>query len=238
MYPTIHNFDANPLHAYPTVGGSSSGSGAGSSAGAGTPATAAAAAPRANGPPPPPPAAFPTLQVTIDPRFQVAPPVRAPSQPPGQGSSASQPGSAVPPPPPGHPAPGASGEPLDLILERRLVQELASSSSGGDAGGTGAGPGSASAAAAATAAEQGHEDPYEVLLGRYIEMGFTREEVAMALAVVGPDHGADAERIVDACRKYKHICSMGFRPQHVAGALVVHDGNTEAAVATCLETTS
>lgn len=46
---------------------------------------------------------------------------------------------------------------------------------------------------------QGQEDPYEVLLGRYIEMGFTREEVAMALAVVGPDHGADAERI-GACR--------------------------------------
>lgn len=234
MYPTIHNFDANPLHAYPAVGGATSGGSVASTAGASAtparPAGAAAVQPRANGPTPAPPAAFPTLQVTIDPRFQVAPPVRAPSQPPGEGG-ALQPGSA-PPPPPGPPAPGASGEPLDLSLERRLAQELASSGGSDGAGAAGAGPGSDAAAAAA---EQGQEDPYEVLLGRYIEMGFTREEVAMALAVVGPDHGADAERIVDACRKYKRICSMGFRPQHVAGALVVHDGDTEAAVATCLE---
>lgn len=117
-------------------------------------------------------------------------------------------------------------------------------------------------------------------------MGFTREEVAMALAVVGPDHGADAERIgarggvaaastgsplaclgrsartacdhvasccmsvrslpfpcprtlpapaVDACRKYKSICTMGFRPQHVVGALVTHDGDADLAATTCLE---
>lgn len=226
MYPTIHNFGANPLHSYPTVGSNTSGAASGSAGGGAAPA--APAPPRANGPPPPPPPAFPTLQVTIDPRFQVAPPVRAPSQPPGEGG-ASQAGSA-PPPPPGHPAPGASGEPLDLSLERRLVQELASSSSG-VAGGAGPGDGGAAAAAA----EQAGEDPYEVLLGRYTEMGFTREEVAMALAVVGPDHGADAERIVDACRKYKSICTMGFRPQHVVGALVTHDGDADLAATTCLE---
>lgn len=73
MYPTIHNFDANPLHAYPAVGSNTGGSAGGSAGGASAPA--APAPPRANGPPPPPPAAFPTLQVTIDPRFQVAPPV-------------------------------------------------------------------------------------------------------------------------------------------------------------------
>ncbi|KAL4419489.1 hypothetical protein ABPG77_002275, partial [Micractinium sp. CCAP 211/92] len=106
MYPTIHNFDANPLHAYPAVGSNTGGSAGGSAGGASTP----------------------PLQRRH---------VRAPSQPPGEGG-ASQPG-AAPPPPPGHPAPGASGEPLDLSLERRLVEELASGSSG-SAGASGAGP--------------------------------------------------------------------------------------------------
>lgn len=74
MYPTINlgasDTNFNPLHApYPSTSGSS-----------------AAAAPqppsppqpaRANGPPGAPPApAFPTLQVAIDPKFCVAPPVR------------------------------------------------------------------------------------------------------------------------------------------------------------------
>lgn len=71
MYPTINlgsetNF--NPLHApYPTPGSSA----------AAPPPPAAAQPARTNGPPGgPPPPAFPTLQVAIDPKFCLAPPVR------------------------------------------------------------------------------------------------------------------------------------------------------------------
>lgn len=74
MYPTIGHFDAsvNPLHsAYPTPGGSSS------SGAAQTPPAGQHPRPAANGPPAPSPPAFPTLQVTIDPRFQISPPVGA-----------------------------------------------------------------------------------------------------------------------------------------------------------------
>lgn len=73
MYPTIgaiSNFDAavNPLHApYPTPGSSSN-----------SVAQPPAPQPRpaANGPPSPAAPGFATLQVMIDPRFHLAPPVR------------------------------------------------------------------------------------------------------------------------------------------------------------------
>ncbi len=73
MYPTINlvgDNTFNPLHApYPSPGSSSS-----------APPPQPPAPPqqgRANGPPGgPPPPAFPTLQVAIDPKFCLAPPVR------------------------------------------------------------------------------------------------------------------------------------------------------------------
>lgn len=72
MYPTIHSFGEasggvqNPMHApYPST-----------SSGPAPSQPPAAQPPRANGPPAPPTAAFPTLQVTIDPKFAVGPPVR------------------------------------------------------------------------------------------------------------------------------------------------------------------
>lgn len=181
MYPTIHSYgDAaggtqNPLHApYPSTSG--------------PPAAAApgpSSPPRTNGPPAGAPAqpAFPTLQVAIDPKFALGPPVRcgavgqpqvlqprccramgavcvlhplptcqaaetycrrpftalqvqAPPQPPGAGGQASGAGGAAPPPPPGHPAPG-SKEPLDLSLEKKLVEQAASSSGAGGSGSNG-----------------------------------------------------------------------------------------------------
>jgi hypothetical protein len=42
-------------------------------------------------------------------------------------------------------------------------------------------------------------------------------------------------RAVDACRNYKKLCSMGFRSDHVVGALVMHDGDMDAATNTCLD---
>lgn len=218
MYPTIgaiSNFDAavNPLHApYPTPGSSSN-----------SVAQPPAPQPRpaANGPPSPAAPGFATLQVMIDPRFHLAPPVRAPSQPPGEGNPAANSG-AAPPPPPGHPAPG-SQEPLDLSLERQLVQDLA--------------PADGSMPRSRHSDTQGPEDPYDVLLGRYTGMGYSRDEVAMALTIAGPDHSNDADKIVDGCRKYRKLRSMGFRADHVAGALILHEGDLDAATNTCLDAT-
>lgn len=68
-------------------------------------------------------------------------------------------------------------------------------------------------------------------------MGYSREEVAMALAVVGPEHSNDADGIVDTCRKYKKLVSMGLRPDYVAGALIMHEGDEQAAALTCLDAT-
>jgi hypothetical protein len=176
MYPTIHT-SLNPLHSsYPALSTGAPSSGPGSNVATAPAAAAAASSPRptANGPPTPPQPAFPTLQVAIDPRFQIAPPVssqseafslakqveichfvlgttaknhallfllhlqvRAPPQPPGEGGPAA--GSAAPPPPPGQLAP-SSREPVDLDLERRLLQELApgpASSSSADGPSTG-----------------------------------------------------------------------------------------------------
>lgn len=48
-------------------------------------------------------------------------------------------------------------------------------------------------------AVQGPEDPYDVLLGRYTGMGYSRDEVAMALTIAGPDHSNDADKIGARC---------------------------------------
>ena len=68
MYPTINTFDSgNPLHApYPSTSGA---------AAAALVSPGPAASQRANGPPPAPPA-FPTLQVAINAKFNLTPPVR------------------------------------------------------------------------------------------------------------------------------------------------------------------
>ncbi|PSC70670.1 hypothetical protein C2E20_5906 [Micractinium conductrix] len=237
MYPTIQ-FDPNPLHSsYPNLSSAAASSSSGTTAAAAPSLSRPAAAPaplppRANGPPPPPPSSgFPTLQVTIDPRFQVAPPVRAPSQPPGQGGpAAGAHGGAAPPPPPSQPAPG--GEPLDLDLERRLVSELGASGSGSGV------PGSKAASGQQGEAGPSREDPYDVLLTRYTDMGYSRQAVALALAVVGPERSDAAEQIVETCRKLKSLTSMGFSSELAAGALVSCGGDVEAAASTLLDTAS
>ncbi|PRW57432.1 hypothetical protein C2E21_4294 [Chlorella sorokiniana] len=221
MYPTINLVGENtfnPLHApYPTPGSSS----------------AAAAAPqppsppqpaRANGPPGgPPPAAFPTLQVAIDPKFCLAPPVKAPSQPPGEGGPVA--GGAAPPPPPGHPAPGSS-QPLDLDLERKLLAELkAGGSSNGSSGAGGSGTGSV-------------QDPYETLVRQFTDMGFTRDELAMGLAIAGPDAADNTDKIAESCRKFQRLASMGFKSEQIVGALILANGDETVATETCLDAAS
>lgn len=135
------------------------------------------------------------------------------------------------------------------------------------------------------------QDPYEMLLRRYTDMGYSRDEVAMGLAIAGPDAADDADKIgagvlqrsaqlagwagwcgsaggwvgcvrmgcaavrpaanscplparppplvclaaVESCRKYKSLASMGFRGDQVVGALLLAQGDEEAAIQTCLD---
>ncbi|KAI7837530.1 hypothetical protein COHA_008665 [Chlorella ohadii] len=220
MYPTINlvgDNTFNPLHApYPSPGSSSS------AAPPQPPAPPQQG--RANGPPGgPPPPAFPTLQVAIDPKFCLAPPVKAPSQPPGEGGPAA--GGAAPPPPPGHPAPGSS-QPLDLELERKLMAELkAGASSSVDSGAGSSGVGAV-------------QDPYDTLVRRFTEMGFTRDEVAMGLAIAGPDAADNPDRIAESCRKFQRLASMGFKSEQIVGALILANGDETVATETCLDAAS
>ena len=39
------------------------------------------------------------------------------------------------------------------------------------------------------------QDPYDTLVRRFMDMGFTRDEVAMGLAIAGPDAADDADKI-------------------------------------------
>lgn len=174
----------------------------------------------------------------LPPRSPLQLQVQAPSQPPGEGGPSAGPGAVVPPPPPGHPAPG-SLDPLDLGLERKLLEDLAptsTSGSGGQGGGSNGGAaglqvgGQVASVAYLPAVSlplllllscaalyppthhrhipashfnqhsttQGHpqwEDPYDILLRRYTAQGFSRDEVAMGLAVVGPEAHDDSQKI-------------------------------------------
>lgn len=114
-------------------------------------------------------------------------------------------------------------------MERRLVRGLEASSSGsGNSSGSNLPNGPSSST-------QQREDPYNLLLGRYTAMGFSRQEVAMGLTIVGPDQADNADKIVDACRKFKKLCSMGFRAEHAVGALLMHSGDLDQATNTCLD---
>lgn len=63
------------------------------------------------------------------------------------------------------------------------------------------------------------EDPYDLLLRRYTAMGFSREEVAMALAIVGPDAQDDGDKIgalsggqgVRCCLRRRYGCCEARR---------------------------
>ena len=64
--------------------------------------------------------------------------------------------------------------------------------------------------------------------------GYSREEAALALAVVGPAGWESSERVADAARKLRDLRAMGFKAEHVAGALVMYGGDLNRATDACL----
>ena len=126
--------------------------------------------------------------------------------------------------------PGGSGAGgISFDYEKKLIAELESS------GGADAGP------AAGSNGGLGPDDPYESALARYTEMGYTREEAAMALVIASAAGGGggssgedDAEQVVEAARQYRELTSMGFKAEAVVGALVTHSGDLAAATEACL----
>ena len=126
--------------------------------------------------------------------------------------------------------PGGSG--ISFDYEKKLIAEL-ESGGGADAGPAAGGDGGL-----------GPGDPYEAALARYTEMGYTREEVAMALVIASAGGGSggggeeDAEQVVEAARQYRELASMGFKAEAVVGALVAHGGDLAAATEACLSAAS
>lgn len=79
------------------------------------------------------------------------------------------------------------------------------------------------------------QDPYDTLVRRFMDMGFTRDEVAMGLAIAGPDAADDADKIAESCRKFQRLSSMGFKSEQIVGALILANGDETVATETCLD---
>jgi hypothetical protein len=76
------------------------------------------------------------------------------------------------------------------------------------------------------------DDPFQLVLERYMQMGYEREEVAMALAA--HDGQEEQGQVIEFCRQYRQLRSMGFAPPLVAGALMRHRDDLAAATEACL----
>lgn len=101
---------------------------------------------------------------------------------------------------------------FDFDLERRVASEDASSSG----------------AAPATV-----DDPFQLILERYTQMGYEHEEVAMALAAQAGQE-EDEDQVVDFLKNYRQLKSMGFQAPVVTGALIRHKDDLAAATEACL----
>ncbi|CAK0739287.1 hypothetical protein CVIRNUC_001153 [Coccomyxa viridis] len=77
------------------------------------------------------------------------------------------------------------------------------------------------------------EDPWTSEFLKYREMGFSREEVAMALGALGSD-ADQGNQFLDFCKHYRELRSMGFPAASIAGALVSHECDIAAATEACL----
>ncbi len=65
-------------------------------------------------------------------------------------------------------------------------------------------------------------------MGRYMDMGFTREVAAMALVLAGAATD-DGDLVIDNCAKYQRLHSMKFKSDLVVGALIRNEGDDNAA---------
>ena len=75
------------------------------------------------------------------------------------------------------------------------MQQQHSQLAAAGSGGASASPAAGAAGAAGLGERPQRHDPYDLLLGRYTAMGFARDEVAMALAIVGPAASDQPEKI-------------------------------------------
>jgi hypothetical protein len=79
---------------------------------------------------------------------------------------------------------------------------------------------------------QDYDDPFQAATEGYMAMGYEKDEVAMALAALGTS--ASQESVVEFCRRFANLKSMGFNAALVLGALVLHGEDITAATDACL----
>ncbi|KAK9827357.1 hypothetical protein WJX81_000405 [Elliptochloris bilobata] len=111
---------------------------------------------------------------------------------------------------------------FDFELERSLVAADA----------RGAGSEAAECSDAASSSLEAVEDPWAPALAQAQERGFSREEAAMALAVLGS--AAPQDKVAGWCESYRALRAMGFAPEVAGGALTLHSDSLEDATEACL----
>ena len=79
---------------------------------------------------------------------------------------------------------------------------------------------------------QDYDDPFQAATEGFMAMGYEKDEVAMALTAHGGS--ASQEQVVEFCRRYSDLKSMGFQGAHVLGALLLHGDDISAATDACL----
>ena len=73
--------------------------------------------------------------------------------------------------------------------------------------------------------------PDDPTVAEYVAGGHPRDAVTLGLAMWGSDK---RDRVVQFCVGFEQMAGMGFRPEHVAGALASNDNDVEKAIAACL----
>eukprot|EP00803_Ostreobium_quekettii_P011740 evm.model.scf_1229.5 EVM.evm.TU.scf_1229.5 scf_1229:30866-32968(+) len=74
-------------------------------------------------------------------------------------------------------------------------------------------------------------DPWEESINQYGHMGYSKEEVCMALCACG----GNQEQIATFCQNYRKLKELGYAPAIITGALIIHRGNFDAALHMCLD---
>ncbi|PNH09636.1 hypothetical protein TSOC_003714 [Tetrabaena socialis] len=117
-----------------------------------------------------------------------------------------------------------SGPPLDLALERQLVD---------GEGGEGEGAGRLDDAQAFLAKFKAGELPGESSVKQLVATGVTPAAAALGSAYARGGRGG-ADKAADFASKLEQLANMGFPLALAAGALAKHKGDAEAATETCL----
>lgn len=77
------------------------------------------------------------------------------------------------------------------------------------------------------------QDKFEALISQCMSSGFSREHASLGLAVALTLHGASrvtSPAVLDAAKKVRTLCEMGFSKRAATGALVAKNGDLQAAV--------